>query len=300
MKYTEEENPMAKIPLHRFPGLVDLRIVNSPTITNRVFEVIAENCPLLTHLEFGGKPDEYNSFISLDGIRILWGSPDEDKGEYSDEDDVFHESMGLQSSLQTIKIYYWVKVGEQAIELISNRFGDSLKSLWIYRNFNEFSAKITDEALISLEKWSKLEQLEIVYSRNFDWDWVNYLAIYCKNLKILNLKDCPIQESFEPLAQGCPFLEELNMSGDSWVKEEALVGLCKHQNLKIYYLGHFEHGDIDWLEIDEPEKGKFIGKLLSSPSNLPNLEKLFLEKWWLSMYIQDSIMKNREEVEVII
>ena len=143
LKYTdEEENPMAKIPLNRFPGLVELRIVNSPTITNQIFEVIVDNCPLLTHLEFGGKPDDYNSLITLDGIRVLWGSPDEDKDEYSDEDDVFHDSAGLKSSLQTIKIHYWVKVGEQAMELINSRFGETLKTFSIFRNYYEFSAKI--------------------------------------------------------------------------------------------------------------------------------------------------------------
>lgn len=71
-KYTDVEyNPMSKIPLHRFPGLTHLNIVNSPNITNRVFEVIVEHCHNLKHLEFGGKPEEYNSHISLEGMRIL-------------------------------------------------------------------------------------------------------------------------------------------------------------------------------------------------------------------------------------
>ena len=147
-------------------------------------------------------------------------------------------------------------------------------------------------------KSPNLEKLEIVYSRNFDWDWVKYLASCWKNLRVLNLKDCPIQESLEPLAESCPYLEELNMSGDSWVKEEALVGLCKHQNLKIYHLGHFEHGDVDCLEIDEPEKGKFIGKLLATETNIPNLQNLLLEKWWLSMYIEDRVLSERPQVKV--
>ena len=140
--------------------------------------------------------------------------------------------------------------------------------------------------------------MEIVYSRNFDYDCIKFLSTYFKNLRILNLQDWPVQESFEPLATGCPLLEELNMSGDSWVKEEALVGLWKHQNLMIFHLGHFEHADIECLETDEPEKGKFIGKLLSSPTNLPNLKILFLEKCCLSMYIENSIKQNRESVSI--
>mmetsp|Transcript_32620 Transcript_32620/g.31994 ORF Transcript_32620/g.31994 Transcript_32620/m.31994 type:complete len:84 (-) Transcript_32620:79-330(-) len=66
-----DESPMTKIPLDRFPGLVELKIVNSPNITNGIFGVIAKHCPLLTWLEFGGKPEEYNCNISLDGIRVL-------------------------------------------------------------------------------------------------------------------------------------------------------------------------------------------------------------------------------------
>ena len=224
-KYLDEEvNPMAKIPLNKFPGLSILKIVNSPTVTNQIFDVIIENCQKLRHLEFGGRPNEYNSLITLDGIRVLCGSH-EDREEYSDSGDDFHDQMGLKSNLETIKVHYCVKIGGQAMELITKRFGDSLKNFSILRNYYEFSAKITDDALKNFEKCPNLEKLEIVYSRNLDWDCVKYLSLYCKNLRVLNLKDCPVQESLEPLALGCPYLEELNMSGDSWVKEEALIGL---------------------------------------------------------------------------
>ncbi|CAI2370613.1 unnamed protein product [Moneuplotes crassus] len=293
-----DESPMTKIPLDRFPGLVELKIVNSPNITNGIFGVIAKHCPLLTWLEFGGKPEEYNCNISLDGIRVLEGcvlgcvfccrrSPSCCHGAPIEP-------------IETLKIHYCVKIGEKSIELINERFCDSLKSFSIYRNYLEFSAKITDKCLKAFEKSTKLETLEVVYCRNFDWDCVSNIATCCKNLKVLNLQDCPIQESFEPLAEGCPYLEELNMSGDSWVKEEALVGLCKHKNLKIYHLGHFEHGDVDCLDIDEPEKGKFIGTLLSCEDNLPNLQVLHLEKCCLSMYIEDRIKNKRPDVEIAV
>ena len=111
-------NPMAKIPLYEFPNLVDLRIVNSPTVTNQIFEVIIENCEFLKHLEFGGKPQEYNNLISLEGIRVLCGSEAEGKDEFSDEEYSYRESMGLKSSLEVLKIHYCVKVGSQTVEMV--------------------------------------------------------------------------------------------------------------------------------------------------------------------------------------
>ena len=169
--------------------------------------------------------------------------------------------MGLKSNLVTLKIHYCSKVGKLAIDAICNRFGPTLTTFSVIRNFYEFSAKIPDEALKTFEKCEVLQNLEIVYSRNFDYDCVKYISSFCRNLRLLNLSDCPIQESLEPLCTGCPFLEELNMSGDSWVKEDALVGLCKyrvhdendpqypykfgHQKLQILHLGHYEHADIE-------------------------------------------------------
>lgn len=47
-------------------------------------------------------------------------------------------------------------------------------------------------------------------------------------LKYLCLKDCPIQEDLSDMATGCPLLEEVDLSGDSWVKRNAFLGLSKH------------------------------------------------------------------------
>jgi hypothetical protein len=307
-------NPMSKIPLNKLKVIIELKIVDSPTITNRIFEVIVTNLFFLKHLEFGGKPREFNHHITLSGVRILWGK-EEGKDDFSNEgENDFHEDMGLKSNLTTLKIHYCSKIGKQAIEAIWNRFGPTLATFSVIRNFYEFSAKIPDEALKSIEKWEVLQNLEIVYSRNFDYDCIKYISSYGRHLRLLNLSDWPIQESLEPLCTGCPFLEELNMSGDSWVKEDALVGLCKykvhdesdkqypykfgHQKLQILHLGHYEHADIEWMEYDEPEKGKFLGKLLGTPWNLPSLKFLYLNKWCLSPYIQDILLKYRENVTV--
>lgn len=179
----------------------------------------------LTHLEFGGSPKDYNSLITLDGIRILWGSDFEDKDEYEDEEHDYRFNQGLRSSLKTFRVEYCTKIGKQAMDLVCNRFGDTLENFSIIRNYYEFAAKIKDDSLEAFKRCKKLQQLEIVYSRHFDYECINNFAKYCKNLRVLNLKDCPIQEPFEPLNQGWPYLEELNLSGDSWTKVEALVSL---------------------------------------------------------------------------
>ena len=41
------------------------------------------------------------------------------------------------------------------------------------------------------------------------------------------------------MAIGCPELFEVDLSGDSWVKRNAFLGISKHPNLKIFRLGHF-------------------------------------------------------------
>jgi F-box and leucine-rich repeat protein 2/20 len=52
-----------------------------------------------------------------------------------------------------------------------------------------------------------------------------------------------IQEDLSVLATGCPNLQEIDMSGDSWVSTLQITGVAKHPNLKIFHLGHFDHGD---------------------------------------------------------
>jgi hypothetical protein len=32
------------------------------------------------------------------------------------------------------------------------------------------------------------------------------------------------------------------MSGDSWIRPASLTGISYHPNIKIFYMGHFDHG----------------------------------------------------------
>jgi F-box/leucine-rich repeat protein 2/20 len=62
------------------------------------------------------------------------------------------------------------------------------------------------------------------------------------------------------MATGCPNLVEIDLSGDSWVKRVAFLGLSNHPKLKILRLGHFEHADSDCdSKLKEfPPKGLYI------------------------------------------
>lgn len=113
----------------------------------------------------------------------------------------------------------------------------------VVRNYFEKVAKISDDSIKAFQACPNLRSLSLVYSRKFDANIAIYLSKYFINLRVLNLAGCPIQVSLEPLCTGCPKLEELNLSGDSWVKKMCLQGVAKHTNISIFHLGHFEHSD---------------------------------------------------------
>jgi F-box/leucine-rich repeat protein 2/20 len=83
----------------------------------------------------------------------------------------------------------------------------------------------------------------------------------------------------EPLNYGCPYLDELNLSGDSWVKKVCLLGVAKHRNIQIFHLGHFEHSDFKCQKVacEFPPKGFYIAGLFEKIDNFVNLRVLYLE-----------------------
>ena len=137
----------------------------------------------------------------------------------------------LKSKLKKIKFEFCGKIGDMCIQTLVQHFGPNLEEFSIIRNYFEKVAKISDESLKVFQHAPNLRKLEIVYSRKFDENIAIYLSKYFTNLRILNLSGCPIQVSLEPLNYGCPYLEELNLSGDSWVKKVCLQGVAKHRNL---------------------------------------------------------------------
>ena len=78
---------------------------------------------------------------------------------------------------------------------------------------------------------------------------------------------------------GCPALEELDLSGDSWVKRQGLLGIARHPSLIVLRLGHFEHSDFKCSEVisEHPPKGFFVAGVFDKPENFPNLRVLYLE-----------------------
>lgn len=81
------------------------------------------------------------------------------------------------------------------------------------------------------------------------------------------------------LSEGCPYLEEIDMGGDSYVTAASLLGLSKHPYLKIFHLGHYNHGDSQCDEnLEEyPPDGMFIENLFKKQELFPKLHLIFLE-----------------------
>ncbi|KRX05752.1 F-box domain [Pseudocohnilembus persalinus] len=178
-------------------------------------------------------------------------------------------------------------------ELLVEKFNTKLKEIAIIRNCFEKTAKISDEGLKYLKRTKNLERLNITYSRKFREFFHIHIAMNLKNLKYLCIRECPVQEDLGILSSGCPNLEELDMSGDSWVTSSCLLGVSKHPNLKIYHLGHFDHGDSQCDENlqEHPPKGMFLEGVFKDKSNFKKLHLIYLEQscsltYWIDMRLQ--------------
>jgi len=247
-------------------------------VNYELFLLLSLYCNNLNHLEIGGLPNEFNNNITYEGIESL---------------------TKLKSRLRKIRFEYCGKIGDMSIATLVQHFGSSLEEFSVVRNYFEKVAKISDESFKVFQHAPNLRKLEIVYSRKLDENIAIYLSKYFTNLKVLNLSGCPIQVSLEPLNYGCPYLEELNLSGDSWVKKVCLVGIAKHRNLSIFHLGHFEHSDFKCQSVacEFPPKGFYIAGLFEKKENFPNLKILYLEENCdLSDFLVEKINKIRSKL----
>lgn len=107
-------------------------------------------------------------------------------------------------------------MGDKVIQLLATIFNTRLKTLSIIRNCYEKCSKISDEGIASLRLCPNLERLNITYTRKFREAFHQHIACNLHNLRYLGVKDCPLYEDLSILAVGCPFLEEVDLSGDSW------------------------------------------------------------------------------------
>lgn len=249
-----------------------LTLLKCPYLTNGVFVYLVKYLNNLTRLELGGESRNYNTNFSFEGFQTL---------------------INIKSDLEIIKIEYCSRVGNKTLEILAKRFGKSLKQLEIIRNCYEKCAKINDEGIESLKYCSNLEILSINYSRKFKDKIQLHLSNFFPKLLVLNLKECPIQEDLSVLKKGCPFLEEVNFSGNSWVKSNSLMGLSKHPNIRIFHLGHFEHSEnnCDGNLQEYPPKGMFIEALFKKGDAFIKLHTLYLEQecsltYWLDVRIK--------------
>jgi len=177
--------------LRALEDLESLAALRCPRLGNDVLEALGSR---VARVALGGLPEDYNEAISLEGIEAMHGK------------------------LTHVRFEYCTKVGDMAVKEIASRFCPTLVEVAVIRNFYEKVAKISDESIKFLQKCKKLRKLELVHTRRFDDNLALYLSQGYEHLKVLNLTHCPIHVSLELLATGCPYLEELNISGDSWVK----------------------------------------------------------------------------------
>lgn len=148
--------------------------------------------------------------------------------------------------LTKVRFEFCTRIGDETIKALAHAYSRQLKDLAVVRNYYEKVSKISDACFTYLQPCTNLLNLSIIYSRKFEDHLALNLSL--RHLQTLNLSGCPIHVTLEPLASSCPHLEELNLSGDSWVKRQALLGIAKHPNLMVFHMGHFEHSDFKCSE----------------------------------------------------
>ena len=259
--------------IHVFVLIIEtLTLLRCPYLTNGIFAYLVKYCTNLKRLEIGGEAKKYNNNFSIEGFQTL---------------------TNIKSSLKIIRIEYCSRVGNKTIELLAKKFSTNLKEFEIIRNYYEKCSKISDEGLESLHYCPNLEKLSINYSRKFRENAHIHIANSLHKLVLLNLRECPLQEDLSILRNECPLLEEVNFSGNSWVKSNALMGLSKHLNIRVLHLGHFEHSENncdDNLQ-EYPPKGMFIEAVFKKADSFVRLHTLYLEQecslsYWLDVRIK--------------
>lgn len=269
-----------EIFLSGIKSLQKLVILGCPKLTNKIFQLISENCGELQHLELGGEEMSYNNVLNKKGLKYLVKGP---------------------SELRSINFQFCTKIGNDSLELIGARYYRTLEEISLIRNCFEKCEKINDESLLMLAPCYNLKRIKFVYTRKFSYNFSKYISSFFSNLSYLNLRGCPVQEKLDFLVDSCPNLVEVNLSGDSWVKCECISGLAKHQNLKILHIGHIEHGDMDCDSFSKtnPPSSLFITNLFSQREHFSRLEVLYLEQICVQTYwIDGQILQKKPLLKV--
>ena len=86
------------------------------------------------------------------------------------------------------------------------------------------------------------------------------------------------------------------------MRDLALKTIAKHQNLRIFHLGHYEHSDCECKSVVPQDpvfanysaQGVMVSQIFKDPSNFPKLHELWLEKHCdLTKFLQNMISQYR-------
>eukprot|EP00743_Colponemidia_sp_Colp-15_P010883 GILK01012054.1.p1 GENE.GILK01012054.1~~GILK01012054.1.p1 ORF type:complete len:614 (+),score=57.31 GILK01012054.1:183-1844(+) len=257
--------------------LNELFIGGCLNLTNTTFQYLATRSRTLQSIEFGGRPLYYQQSFSTKGLRP------------------FQE---CSFSLQRLRIVYCMHLGDNAVMFLSKQFPD-LVEFSIIRDCSEQTVKITDKTVEELSKnCPKIEKLAINFARQMGNHCAIPLAAF-RCLRVLDLACSLVQCSLEPLCTGCPFLHELNLSGDSWVTPTSLNGIMHHPTLAILWLGHIDHGDTDCarFDTDYSATGWFVVSLFKK--GFLSLTNLHLEpRCRLSQWIVERLIGVRPKLQI--
>ena len=273
------DNYIYKVMMINLNNIEELSVLRAENIDDISLNYMGKYCMNLKKLSIGGSPKVYNTGFTYIGIQGL-----------------FQEKIKLES----ICIEYCTKIGDESIEIISNKCQNTLQKFCLIRNSYEKCCKISDKAISYLKQCTQLTHLTFNYVRKFAEEFPVHLSKLI-NIKYLNFTECPILEDLSILSESCPVLEEINLSGDSWVRKIAILGLSKHKNLRVLHLGHLEHGESQCdKDLGEyPPKGIFIESLFKKPEYFPNLRVFYLEQaCGLTYWLDIRIKKIRPKLEL--
>lgn len=139
-----------------------------------------------------------------------------------------------------LRVWFVVEAGDDLIRLLCKQLG-WLSVLDIKRNCFDNCLDINETTLKELSVCIKLEELSLVYFREFGSNIAPIIADSMKNLRRLCLRSCPLIEDIDVWCS-LQHLEVLDLGGDSWVRPNVLQGASRLPHLRVFYLGHFDHG----------------------------------------------------------
>ncbi len=124
------ENHQLTLILTKLEHIRYLSLLRNTRLTDDIFTQLVNKTKVLEGVEMGGKPDDYQHNISLDGIEILC-------------------SLNFTTAIKSLKFEYCSKIGSETIIKLAESCPE-LRELTVIRNFSEKSARIDDSCIEAL------------------------------------------------------------------------------------------------------------------------------------------------------